>query len=189
MEFTPPEAAWYTWNSTGLKICPGRPTTVVVWEDVWRMCGVCVSVSVCGSSRWWSLAGCVQGSKSSPWCTSHLIQRNRKDRCSCCVIGSPWSCHDNPSPILPPRLLPSSPIPPPIPQWSPQMSCAQTGEMAHEYLCYGISLLPCWPLPLSYAVLRLSFTAVSSLLSLRLICLLSNQCVCVCVYMCVCVCM
>lgn len=44
----------------------------------------------------------------------------------------------------------------------------------------------CWPLPLSYAVLRLSFTAVSSLLSLRLICLLSNQRArvraCLCVY-------
>lgn len=39
-----------------------------------------------------------------------------------------------------------------------------------------------WPLPLSNAVLRLSFTAVSSLLSLRLICLLSNQCVHVCVH-------
>lgn len=56
-------------------------------------------------SKWWSLAGCVQGSKSSPQCTSHLIQRSRKDGRTCCVIGPRWSCRDNPSPILPPRLL------------------------------------------------------------------------------------
>lgn len=76
-----------------------------------------------------------------------------------------WQPLTHPASLSPPFLSP----PPLIPQLGSQMSRAQTGEMAYEYLCSGISsllLLAPPPLQRSAAFVLHGKEAASSLLSL-----------------------
>lgn len=134
---------------------PHPPPAAVTRE---RTCEAGRCLCVCG--KWWScLAGCVQGSKSAPTLpslprqrvTSHSNEQRGRPGIPARPIGwarlprqpprqsrllvSPStqsSSVASQAPSLPPRSLP---------QLSSQMGCAQTGEMAHEYLWAGISLL------------------------------------------------
>ena len=159
--------------------------------------GLCVCVCVCWS-RWWSLAGCVQGSKSSPLSASRLIPRNRKDRrtrrCDWLSIWLPRQPpHPSCLPVSPPFLPSFSPLP------SPSGSTARLTDESRSDRWDGSWIFMWWdfiplaagpsPSPTPRCVCPSRWEAASSLLSLRLICLLCSLCARMCVCACVCVCM